>query len=344
MRLAHLETYTELVERLAPELLKMERARWFDVLEADHDNIRAALDFAVASGEADLGLRLAAATWRFWQARGHLHEGKRRVEEVLALPGGEQRHRAKAIEALGGILWWRGDLERCHVEYEKALRLQEEIGDDREIANALYNYGLTLGFTSDDYPLARQQLERAKAIYERLGDENGLGDVAWGIGTSYTQQSGFMEGEEYYVEATEHYRRAGNLFGVGWSAFEVAGHRYRMGKYAEAWPYLRESIALFAEHRDVSGLVLTVSQAAGIALGVGDELTAYRMAGGYNRLRRESGTDLVSISLNIVQGLEPETLEHLTGDAMAAYLEGQGMSFEQLVAYVLAWVPEVEPT
>ncbi|HEY4606404.1 MAG TPA: adenylate/guanylate cyclase domain-containing protein, partial [Acidimicrobiia bacterium] len=103
LRTRHATAYTHFVESAAPELLRKDRKHWLDLLEHDHDNIRSALDWSIASGEVDLALRLGAGTWRFWQARGHLHEARRRLDEVLALEGGELKNRAKAMEALGGI-------------------------------------------------------------------------------------------------------------------------------------------------------------------------------------------------------------------------------------------------
>src|SRR5690606_22450653 len=84
------------------------RNLWLDRVARDHDNVRAALDWAIGATETDLARRLSFATWRFWQARGHLHEGRRRAAAVLSLPDGEPHWRAKALEAMAGISWWAG--------------------------------------------------------------------------------------------------------------------------------------------------------------------------------------------------------------------------------------------
>ena len=57
----HLQAYAEMAEMVAPELLRRDRRRWLDVMEADHDNFRTALEWAVAHQEVDLALRLASA-------------------------------------------------------------------------------------------------------------------------------------------------------------------------------------------------------------------------------------------------------------------------------------------
>ena len=175
----HLETYAAYVESVAPELLGRDRRMWLDVLEQDQDNLRAALDWAVESGESDLAFRLSSAAWRLWQARGHLHEARRRLDEVLALEGGDPRNRAKALEALGGILWWQSDLDGALEIYRETVRMHRILGDPRELANALYNVSLATVFVQDT-SASRDALDEAEVLYRELGDVGGLGDVEWG--------------------------------------------------------------------------------------------------------------------------------------------------------------------
>ncbi|MDX1530072.1 MAG: protein kinase, partial [Rhodothermales bacterium] len=80
---AHAHHVLDLAERAAPELTGAEQGTWLDRLDAEHDNLRAALDAAEADGDTGLGLRLGTALWRFWLVRGHLAEGRRRLERLL---------------------------------------------------------------------------------------------------------------------------------------------------------------------------------------------------------------------------------------------------------------------
>ena len=339
----HLQAYTEMAEMVAPELLRRDRRRWLDVMEADHDNFRTALEWAVANQEVDLALRLASALWRFWQARGHLHEARRRIDAVLALPGGELRYRAKAIEALGGIHWWQGRMEECGELYEQVLALQREIGDEREVANALYNFSLVVSFmgrqTGEMASIEELTplVDEADEIYQRLGDVGGMGDIQWSRGNA----AAFILEDlpaaiEHMKKSADYYAQAGNEFGLGWALFETGSMLRQTGEFLEGWEYLERGLALFSGHRDVSAAVLFIAQIAAVANGLGDIKRAHRLIGAFTSLQITSGTDIVGIEVNQIPGMELSLLEALTGDAAVPYREGRAMGFDEAVAYALA--------
>ena len=115
-----------------------------DRFELDHDNIRAALDWAVVQGEAEIAMRLIIATWRFWQRRGHLDEARRRVDAVLALPGVVRSGRRAAGAGFRGgrrhhVL--AGGCARDVRVLQQALEAAQQSGDKNLIARALYNHG-----------------------------------------------------------------------------------------------------------------------------------------------------------------------------------------------------------
>ena len=337
LRGRHGSAYTHFVESAAPELLRKDRKHWLDLLEHDHDNIRSALDWAADAGEIDLALRLGAATWRFWQARGHLHEARRRIDEVLSLEGGEPRNRARASEALGGILWWQAEMDECQKVYGQALEVERELGDPKAIANALYNYSLSVAFGPDPNPeLAFGALDEAEGLYRELGELGGLGDIEWGRGNAVAYIEGdFARGMEHMKKSIEYYRQAGNEFGMGWGLFEVGDMARRLEDYEQAQSFATQGLSLFAGHRDVSAAVMFIALMAGTALELGDLERTRRLAGAFHGLRITSGTEIVRNDINAIEGLEFEPLEALTGEAAIPYREGRAMDFDQAVAYAL---------
>jgi hypothetical protein len=110
----------------------------------------------------------------------------------------------------------------------------------------------------------------------------------------------------------------------------------KLGDVEQSWSYLEQAIRLFAGHADVSGVVLTLAAAAGIALDKGDVDRARRLAGASHGLATSSGTGIVRNDLNIIEGLEFETLEALSAGEAIPYREGKAMSLEHAVGYLLA--------
>lgn len=337
MHRRHLAVYTELMETLAPEFLRKDRKMWFDAVEEDHDNIRSALEWGM-NREVDLVLRLSGASWRFWQARGHLHEARRRVESALAQPNGSAQCRAKAMEGLGGILWWQGDMERCLAVYEETVQMQRDIGDRRELANALYNYASPFAFVDspENSEPSWAALEEAHALYRELDDDAGQGDIEWGKGNWHILREDFENARAHFDRSADFYKRSGNEFGRGWALFEAGEVATRVGDARGAWPYIREGLELFASQGDISAIVLFLSVVASIAQDLGDADRAERIAGVFHQLRISSGTDLVTIDFNSVPGLEYEELEALEGEAAARYREGKAMTLDDAIEYALA--------
>ncbi len=333
----HLETCTEYVESVAPELLRRDRKIWLDRLEPDHDNIRAALEWAITSAEPDLAFRLTAAAWRFWQARGYLHEARQRIEAVLALDGGTLEHRVKAVEALGGVLWWLSEMDRVVDVYARALEMQRELDDPKGIANALYNVALSVAFGENlNMAVAVAALDEAQAIYEGIGDVGGQGDIEWARGNLIGYTTEDLPGAlEHFRRSIDYYLQAGNEFGMGWGLFEAGDISRRIGDFQQSWDYTSRGLSLFADHRDVSGVVLLLAAAAGLAKDLGDIERARRLAGAYHGLRITSGTEIVQSSINQRLGLEFDVLEALSGEEAIPYREGRAMDLDQAVAYAL---------
>lgn len=336
---AHAEAYLALAEEAERHLLGRDRKKWLDALTLDHDNLRAATSFFVREQATDNALRIAWAMWRFWQIKGHIYEGRRLIDEVLALPGGEPLRRAKAVEASGGIAWWQGDLVRAKDEYEVALDLQRALGDPAEVANALYNHGLAVSFAAGvagGDPTGREALAEAEEIYRRLADRRGMGDVNWGLGNvTHFGEDDPAASLEYFRAAIDDYAAAGSVFGEGWARFEVGSALLGLGRLDEGEDALRRGLALLYESGDESAVVLFMIAFAALALARGDLARAYRLAGAAWALRDRSGLDIISIPQIEMEGVELATVEALTGPDAEAYRQGRSLSTAQAVALAL---------
>jgi predicted ATPase/DNA-binding XRE family transcriptional regulator len=163
VRRRHAAWYLALAETAQPALQGSEQVTWLARLERERDNLRAALAWTRERGETEMGLRLAAALWRFWHLRGYVSEGRGWLDDLLAQSGAngslaEVAARAKALTSAGGLAFYQSDYEQALARYDDAQRLYDALGDNENRAGALLNLGL-VAVTQGDY-------ERAAALYE----------------------------------------------------------------------------------------------------------------------------------------------------------------------------------
>jgi predicted ATPase/Tfp pilus assembly protein PilF len=213
----HLAWCVALVEEAEPELTGPEQVRWFDRLEAEHDNLRAALDWSVGEGSAGQGLQLAGALWRFWQMRGHLSEGRRWLGETLArshTAAVPANIRACAFNAAGNLAWEQGDPASAMVLHEECLALRRELGDTRSIAGSLNNLGLVAN-QQGDYGRAMALYEEALVLFRELGDKQGIAVAGGNLGRAAVRQGGDLgRAAALHKEALELCRELGNTEGI----------------------------------------------------------------------------------------------------------------------------------
>jgi predicted ATPase/class 3 adenylate cyclase len=334
----HARFFVAEAQRCALHLTGADRAQWLDRFQRDHDNIRAAIDWAVEVCDPDLAMRLGAATWRFWQMRGYLPEGRSRLEAILALPGcdAHPEARAQALEAVGGIAYWQGDLDGSRRAYEHALQLLRAAGDPAAVANGLYNLGFT--FTVEEYVAkSTPYFEEALALFRQAGDHHGVANVLWALGFNLAIEGQVELAYEYETESLATYRDLDDEFGAGW-ALHILGLldlRLEAGPSA-ARPRLEEALRIFAAADDVSGIVLIVDDFADLLWAEGNPAGAARMAGAASALQEQTGTGLAALSRDLER--PPRDWEGAARDS-DDWAAGTAMTAEEAVAYALGSPP-----
>jgi len=330
----HAAAYQALAEDAAPHLFGAEQKRWLDRLELDHDNFRAAFDWALSRGDVQRALSLGAAFWRFWQMRGHLREGRARLDAVLAVPEthGRPDDRARALEAAGGIAYWQGDMDAAQVYYDECLELARASGDLAAIANALYNDSFPSNVTTRDIPKARALLEEALPIYRQLNDEQGISQCLWALGQIYFQMKEIEPAKEVTDGAIVLFRRLGNQFGLGWALFTRAVLALQLQDTPLAETTSMEALKIFASADDVTGKVLVLDCIAEVARREGDGLRAARLAGAAEAHEVTTGAGLGTIVGNREGWRDAIGLSEAE---VAARAEGKAMSLDDAVSYAL---------
>jgi len=340
MRRRHAGAYLALAEQAAPMLTGADQPMWLDRLESEHDNFRAALDRAAASGDPATALRLGGVLWRFWQMRGHLREAADRLDAVLALPGSEEHPgpRADALEAAGGIAYWSGDAPSAQGHYRASLELRRELADPSATARAAYNLACAdLFFVDHGNPEeAVRLLGEAEAFYRGQDDPSGLADVLWAAGGSHFVSASYEQAVAPLEESIELYRKGGNRFGEAWAHHMLGLVKVLMGHLDEARGHLVEATDIFLRGDDRSATPLMLSDFAILETKRGAGQRALRLAGASEAIAAESGVGLTDWAHRSIEGLVDEMWGLLPRpEAERAFEEGKLLSADDAIAYAL---------
>jgi non-specific serine/threonine protein kinase len=186
----HRDWCRRLAEDAAAAIGGPDDARWLDRLEADHGNLRAAMDYSLCEGvDVEPGLRLAGALFRFWDVRGYLHEGMDRLEALLARADVDHPTfgTATAQLALGILAQARGDRPKADTALAESIRQAQVLGLTRVHAWALTQVAIQAYQSPDHLVEARRAVEEAHALATSAADEvllirtHGLRGVIEGI-------------------------------------------------------------------------------------------------------------------------------------------------------------------
>jgi len=247
LRDRHLEYHTTRAAEAGRDLEGRDAVRVFAELELDVDNFRAAFDWAMQSGRTEDAWRLATSLWLFWQ-RDRADEGATRLVTALQTPGGDPLGRAKALQALGDLSFYRGDLAGAQHYGAQSLPLAEASGDARTIGRASNNIGV-MGVFMHELD-AVDHLERALVLHRSADDayywvDSLIGLVLAGWFTGDTELA-----KRSADEALEVGRANGNPTTLCRSLIIVAMAAYARGDLDDWEAPAEEAIAICLELRD----------------------------------------------------------------------------------------------
>jgi predicted ATPase/class 3 adenylate cyclase len=346
IRRRHAGFFLDLAERAEPELTGADQVRWLDALEAEHDNFRSALAWA-AEHELNVALRMGGALWRFWQFRGHLREAAERLEAVLERPGPwDPAARAKALEGAGGVTYWMGDFARARRRYEECLDIRLELGEPRAIAEAKYNLSFAHGIAPkpiQDLDAAMRLQDDALALFEQLGDREGIAKVTWGLATMAYGGEDWERMAELGTASVRMFRGLDNPFGLAWALHLEGLALAVLGRPDEAEISLREAMGIFLPSDDRSALALLVADLSILAESRGEIEQALRLAGAAESVEEEIGTGLLVSDTTVAKRLQRLRASVPGPEAEPLLAEGRTMSVEQALAYAKEWLGPTDP-
>jgi predicted ATPase/class 3 adenylate cyclase len=247
------------------------QAEWLDRLEADHDNLRAALAWFARRGPAESGLRLAAALRRFWRARGYITEGRQWTAELLAQPAARSRGlaRARALHAAGFFTSQQGEYGEARALFEESLAIFRELGDPRGIGWALVDLGYLTRYEGN-HAAARALLEESLAPLTEVGETEGMAAALGNLGLVARDQGDAGGAERYLEQSLALWQRLDDRVGIGWALTGLAMAARAQGRLDVAAVRTEQSLAVWQELGDRQNRANVLSTAARLARDQGE--------------------------------------------------------------------------
>ena len=271
VRRRHADFYLALAEEAEPRLRGPEDTEWLERLEVEHDNLRAALSWALEGGEAKLGLRLAGALWLFWEGHGHYGEGHRWLEQVLA--GGSQASaaaRAKALEGEGWLVYRSGGMDEGVIAAQEGLELSDEAGLGGAARAKFLNILSWVAMLRGDYERAKELFEESLKLSRNANDEFGIADGLLGLGNSLDSLGDRGGAKELFEEGIVLCRKLGYVPTLARHLFSLGISLLFEGDYERGAALNEEAATLLREHGYKGGLEFVLDNLGWAALLQGD--------------------------------------------------------------------------
>jgi predicted ATPase/DNA-binding XRE family transcriptional regulator len=227
---------------------------YFVRLEREHDNLRAALSWAVQNRQAEAGARLAIALWWFWIERSYLSDGRRWMEAFLALDGaggrrGEVPHalpaRTKAylLQVAGILAMAQGNHDRAAALHEEGLKVYREMGHKKGESASLRELGF-VAYERGDYERAVRLQEQSLALAREFASTFSIAWSLRALADAARGQGDLGRARTLLEEGLTLARSTENAWAIVRTLASLGSVACDAGEYARAWGLYEEGLQL----------------------------------------------------------------------------------------------------
>lgn len=342
----HLDYFLRLVEAAKPHLgyflSDIDMGTWLARLEAENDNLRAALYWSLEKengpqASAEAGLRLAGNLHWFWFVRGHFSEGRGWLARLLELTSEvSTAMKAQALLTAGYLACWQGDFAAGHAPLEQALTLFRRLEDQRSIAFAQHGLGF-VALGEGNPILSRFLFEEAVREAREVGDKWLTAFSLHFLAIVITNQGDYAQASMYFEEGNAILQEiGGHRQGLAFSLFHLARIARLQGDYSKARLRHAEGMQLFQQIGDRRGIGYSLAGLAVLAVAQADMQRAARLSGAVTSLQAVLGSFLEA-PLQIEYDREIGSVRSTLGEEsfQSAWKEGRTMTIDQAIEYAL---------
>jgi len=368
----HAEHFLQLAESSESYLRGADSTPAYARLETEHDNLRAALSRFTND---EVGLRLAAALWRFWFVRGYVGEGRQWLESTLAGSQEPSITRARALNGLGVLAYHlgdrlsaesalmsslnlakrfrdvsakaeaynnlgvlagdRGDSRRARENYELCLDLRKKMGDQWGEAACLNNLG-RISQEQDDLLTAMEYYRRSRRLFEQLGDRLQAAIVLNNEGSAAFEQLKFRPAYVCYQHSLDLFRELGNRWGEALLHHNIGEVRLRQGDLRRAREHFEQSLHINRDLGDKASMAVTIASLGNVVRCESQPHTAAKLLAAAESAQSALGIPLCERARSLRElDIRAIKAELPEEDFAAAWAAGAAFPLERAVALAL---------
>jgi len=265
LRRRHRDYFLALAEKAVPELTGPHQASWLARLDTDHENLLMALKTCAQLRDPVEGLRLTAALWRFWVARGHIGVGLDAVDAAVHAEGAGSPTLARAAALAGGgaLAFHRNDWARGESYCDEALAIFTELHHAPGMAEASVARG-NLALGQGDYAAARAHYDRGLEKYREAGNRRGMGVALSNSGRAAELQGDDAAASRLYEEGLALFREVGDLSSTALRLSSLGSLFLRLGDPDRARARLAECLQLVLDLKEMRAAHFALERSAAL--------------------------------------------------------------------------------
>jgi tetratricopeptide (TPR) repeat protein len=335
----HAEVFLALAEEAGPRLYGEESVPWLGRLDAEHENLRAA-HARLLESDPEGCLRLARALANYWLVRGHLTEGRQRLEAALGRSSAEPcvppRLRVRSLVAAADFARQQGDVAAARTHLNEALSIARATDDRPQIAGST----LTLAKVAriqGDLAAARAYLGESLAIASDLGDDYFIDDALSNLGEVARQEGDWATARALHTRALAVSRRLGAQESTSTNLCNLGAVACEEGDLQSASACYREALTIDRALGNRAGASYSLDGLGAVAAKRRECERAAHLAGAAEALRASMGYELEPADRGFRERYLADLREWLGDEAFeAAAAEGRAMTLERAIELALS--------
>ncbi len=243
-----------------------DEAEWLERFALEHDNFRAALEWLTETGDAEWGLRLCAALFRFWETREYLAEGRDRFGKLLKLPAAASptKTRERATFLAGVLASEQLDYASSDALFSESLDLARQLGDKQGIAVSLNGLAVNARHRGES-TAAHALFEEGLTLWRELGDQKAVARCLSNLAGVVKLQGNYANAHSLYEECLAIFLGLGDRTGVAWSLNSQGDVARDQGDSTAAQALYERALGIFRELGDRWGIAGTLTDLGTLA-------------------------------------------------------------------------------